>query len=216
MQDAQPTITSAGAELIHATSTATGPPVIAVRGLGTHPRRASAAETSLELLRSRDTREGAFKTTSRLSDRRPKLVTMQQPVHNFSRPLAGHGTSHIHTKQTSITRPVASSSPDALNGRRVLSPDAIDSEQSSGGKSGHLGARIARTTRDPSASQVARLETDYPPELLSVLDGEHHTDEICTRFEVGWPRLRQWLTIAGGVEGAEGEAGFGHISIIYR
>ncbi|KAH9935038.1 nitrogen permease regulator 2-domain-containing protein [Fomitopsis serialis] len=43
----------------------------------------------------------------------------------------------------------------------------------------------------------------YPKELLPLLDGEHHTDELCVRFEVGWPVLRQWLVIAG-------------VAIIYR
>jgi len=27
----------------------------------------------------------------------------------------------------------------------------------------------------------------YPPALVPFLDGEHHTDELCCRFSVGWP-----------------------------
>lgn len=70
----------------------------------------------------------------------------------------------------------------------------------------------------------------YPPELLPLLDGEHHTDELAVRFEVGWPVLEGWLVAAGGgrVSGADdddwnGEGGeegrdvdFGRVCIIYR
>ena len=48
---------------------------------------------------------------------------------------------------------------------------------------------------------------------LQYLDGEHHTDEICTHFEVGWPILETWLYIAGG--GTE-DGDFGRIAMIYR
>ncbi|TFK76297.1 nitrogen permease regulator 2 [Pluteus cervinus] len=53
----------------------------------------------------------------------------------------------------------------------------------------------------------------YPPDLLPLLDGEHHTDELCCRFEVGWPVLEQWLIAAGG--GKEG-GDYGKVSIICR
>ena len=52
----------------------------------------------------------------------------------------------------------------------------------------------------------------YPPALLPLLDGEHHTDELCTRFEAGLPVLEQWLRIAGG----GGDEDFGSVAIIYR
>lgn len=54
-----------------------------------------------------------------------------------------------------------------------------------------------------------------PPELLPLLDGDHHTDELCTRFEVGWPQLQQWLVTIGGGKG-DGDEDFGRVSIIYR
>ncbi|KIM62127.1 hypothetical protein SCLCIDRAFT_120438 [Scleroderma citrinum Foug A] len=52
-----------------------------------------------------------------------------------------------------------------------------------------------------------------PPELMPLLDGEHHTDELATRFEAGWPLLQQWLVAIGG---GKGNGDFGRVVIIYR
>ncbi|EMD38304.1 hypothetical protein CERSUDRAFT_48698 [Gelatoporia subvermispora B] len=54
---------------------------------------------------------------------------------------------------------------------------------------------------------------EKPSEFSLLLDGEHHTDELCTRFGVGWPILKQWLSVVGG---GKGEDNFGQVSIIYR
>jgi hypothetical protein len=53
----------------------------------------------------------------------------------------------------------------------------------------------------------------YPPSLVPLLDGEHHTDELCCRFQVGWPTLERWLVAVG--EGS-GDGDFGKVLIIYR
>jgi hypothetical protein len=53
----------------------------------------------------------------------------------------------------------------------------------------------------------------YPPLLVPLLDGEHHTDELCCRFEVGWPTLERWLVAVG--EGS-GDGDYGKVLIIYR
>ena len=53
----------------------------------------------------------------------------------------------------------------------------------------------------------------YPPSLVPLLDGEHHTDELCCRFEVGWPTLERWLVAVG--EGS-GDGDYGKVLIIYR
>ena len=53
----------------------------------------------------------------------------------------------------------------------------------------------------------------YPPSLVPLLDGEHHTDELCCRFEVGWPTLERWLVAVG--EGS-GDGDLGKVLIIYR
>ena len=217
VQDAQPTMASVGAELVAAlptplatasTASAAVSAVVSARRSGVPlARRASAAESSLELLRNRDARkplhDRAYQTMSRLYAQRQAA-----PARGDVPPSGGPAVAPRH--------PV-SSSPDGLEGRAVLS-DPVDSEQSSGGRSGLLAARQSRIGREPSAPH-GQLQgpAQFPLELLPLLDGEHHTDEICTRFEVGWPMLRQWLFAAGGAqEGDEGDEEYGQISIIYR
>ena len=100
-------------------------------------------------------------------------------------------------------------SPDVVSGG-----DLVDSEHSSGGLSVATISR-PRLSRSPSMP-LAPLQAPgppYPPDLLSLLDGEHHTDELCTKFEVGLPTLEQWLRIIGG-SGDDGD--FGRVAIIYR
>ncbi|KAG0699675.1 nitrogen permease regulator 2-domain-containing protein [Suillus ampliporus] len=79
-----------------------------------------------------------------------------------------------------------------------------------------------RPSRSPSTSHTHALNsqgssgamnTPPPPELLPLLDGEHHTDELGTHFEVGWPQLQQWLVTIGG---GKGDGDFGRVAIIYR
>lgn len=53
----------------------------------------------------------------------------------------------------------------------------------------------------------------HPPELVPLLDGEHHTDDLCARFEVGWSILEQWLVAIGG---GKGDGDYGRVTIIYR
>jgi hypothetical protein len=66
----------------------------------------------------------------------------------------------------------------------------------------------------PSSTPVlAPQSLAYPPSLVPLLDGEHHTDELCCRFEVGWPTLERWLVVVG--EGS-GDGDYGKVLIIYR
>ncbi|KAJ7343366.1 nitrogen permease regulator 2-domain-containing protein [Mycena albidolilacea] len=53
----------------------------------------------------------------------------------------------------------------------------------------------------------------YPKDLLPLLDGEHHTDELAVRFEAGWPLMEQWLLAIGG---GDGPGDFGRVAIIHR
>ena len=53
----------------------------------------------------------------------------------------------------------------------------------------------------------------YPAALVPLLDGEHHADELCYQFEVGWPTLERWLVAVGG---GSGDGDFGKVLIIYR
>ena len=199
------TIASAGAELVPASLTTSHLASAAVaRALPL--RRSSAAETSLEMLRNRDggkpLGDRGYQTMSRLSGMGA---------------LKGAARQHDTTTILPSGRHPVSSSPDGFE-RGILAAagggsDPLESEQSSGGRSALLVR--PRLAREPSqAPALQGPAAQFPPELLSLLDGEHHTDEICTRFEVGWPVLRQWLFAAGGA--TEGDEEYGNISIIYR
>ena len=60
---------------------------------------------------------------------------------------------------------------------------------------------------------LASLPMAYPAALVPLLDGEHHADELCYQFEVGWPTLERWLVAVGG---GSGDGDFGKVLIIYR
>ncbi|KZV72939.1 NPR2-domain-containing protein [Peniophora sp. CONT] len=83
------------------------------------------------------------------------------------------------------------------------------------------GRRNTLTSGDPVRPRPSRSPSNpapvpqplYPPALPALLDGEHHTDELCTMFSVGWPMLEKWLAIIGG---GKGEGELGNVLIIYR
>jgi hypothetical protein len=65
----------------------------------------------------------------------------------------------------------------------------------------------------PPAPVLVSQPLAYPPALIPLLDGEHHTDELCCRFEVGWPTLERWLI---GIGEGSGDGDFGKVLMIYR
>ena len=196
---------SVGAEIVPV-KPATVSGIQALRRASTASATISAAESSLERLRTRDThRYGdtmpAIRTRAKRSDSSATVMTDY-----FRRQT---GTAHLNTLRATPSPPRASlsMSPDTVN------TDLGDSEHSS---AGGLGVPRPRLSRSPSAPGVALQAPGpaYPPDLVPLLDGEHHTDELCTRFSVGWPVMSQWLRFIGG--GSEDEDDFGRVSIIYR
>ena len=185
---------SAGGELVRTGSTSDPPTV----------KRTSLAESTLEQLRSREAQKHADTLPTRRTrgTRSDSIATI---------------TSDYFRRQQPLNAQTTPPSPRAL---LKMSPDTapnaelVDSEHSSGGLSVRTISR-ARLSRSPSAP-VAPLQAPgppYPPDLFQMLDGEHHTDELCTKFEVGLPVLEQWLRIIGGA-GDDGD--FGQVAIIYR
>ena len=138
---------------------------------------------------------------------------------------ADHASSISSTSTTTVPTYVSSSpqfsnlrgSPDASTS--ASASEGVESEQSSGGRStigGHThtrsGTRLSKSPSGPT-SRLPHTASPFPPALIPLLDGEHHTDELCVRFNVGWPMLEQWLVMAGG---GEGNGDYGNVSIIYR
>ncbi|KAE9409584.1 NPR2-domain-containing protein [Gymnopus androsaceus JB14] len=71
-------------------------------------------------------------------------------------------------------------------------------------------APVTRTYNGVAAkSGPTAVPLSYPMELLDLLDGEHHTDELAVRFEAGWPLLQEWLEMID-----DGQTG--RVLIIYR
>lgn len=205
IQEPIPTMTSAGAELV------------AVKPAETHyrpVRRASAAEMSLEQLRNRTLQDTSkFATTSRAT--RPfragsiSTVTGPPPTRRAPVEYAGMATPLPTLLAASPQFSTLKMSPDMGAGTDM------ESEHSSGGRS-TLGVTRPRFSRSPSApiGQVRpHSAAPYPPELEAMLDGEHNTDQICTKFNIGWSLLEHWLVMAGrGTEAGD----FGTVTIIYR
>ncbi|KAF8447715.1 nitrogen permease regulator 2-domain-containing protein [Boletus edulis BED1] len=174
------------------------------------PRRTSAAEKVLEQLR--------FKTQQRSGTN----VTVGNQSSSASAYL-----EEASTTRERVGRPRVNS-----EGRRhLIYPQSEVSSKD--GRSSWYGPSVGpistgrpRPSRSPSAPMVPQIHTSFsqgsgqsfnvpppPPELVSLLDGEHHTDELSTRFEAGWPLLQQWLAVIGG---GRGDGDFGRVSIIYR
>jgi nitrogen permease regulator 2-like protein len=70
----------------------------------------------------------------------------------------------------------------------------------------HSGERMEATNRTAPAIPV-------PNGFIDLLDGEHHSDELAVKFQVGWPMLVQWLVYVGQ---DTGNGGFGRVAIIHR
>lgn len=194
-----------GAEISPAKTAATG---------GVQPvRRASAAEMSLEQVRTREIQKfgDTFPSSRTRKGRSDSLATMTTEY--FRRPPSQvpiHLSSSIHATP-SPPHAILKMSPDTLNSELGNSTELVDSENSSGGV---LGVPRPRLSRSPSAPAVTmQVGPPFPPDLVGLLDGEHHTDELCTRFSVGWPVLERWLHIVGG---GTDDDDLGRVAVIYR
>lgn len=199
LQEPLPTIASAGAEIV---------PVKAATVTSVHAlRKASAAETSLERLRTRDVHRYDTLTSTRTRGKRSDSVATVTTEIFRRQPQSALQQLGSVQATPSPPRAILKMSPDTVNS------DLVDSEHSSGGA---LGVPRPKLSRSPSAPFVAMPAPcpPYPPDLPALLDGEHHTDELCTRFSVGWPVLERWLRVIGG--GDEEEGDFGKVCIIYR
>lgn len=73
---------------------------------------------------------------------------------------------------------------------------------------------IASYPSQGSTLTIQDFTNDIPPpvRLAALCDGEHHSDELGTRFNVSWADLEKWLQVIGN-----GSAGnLGRIEVIYR
>jgi hypothetical protein len=57
------------------------------------------------------------------------------------------------------------------------------------------------------SSQDDAQHSGYPLGIEQFLDGTHHTDELCVRFEAGWKELRAWLAVLADVSAQVADEG---------
>lgn len=198
-------------------------------------RRASAAEKFLEQLRNKDLQ----RTGTASMSTSPRTTWMHKPKEEGTRSRAASllasvtGTTgapapadhHPLMTQAGVGHgsPVKNlkSSPENRNILPVVPPPSPVIPKATIPPVAR--SRISRSPSAPYLAQPAQhavntvgqaSHTKGPPkELIPLLDGDHHTDELAVRFEVGWPQLEQWLISIGG---GEGNGDYGRLSMIYR
>ena len=173
-------------------------------------RRTSAAEKVLEQLRFKTLQKSGPNITV---GNQPSLACPEEVSTTRERPVVGRPRVNSDGRHQSVYQQSEVSSKD---GRSLGYGPSV----------GPISTGRPRISRSPSAPLVPQIHTSFsqgsgqlfnasapPPDLISLLDGEHHTDELSTRFEAGWPLLQQWLAVIGG---GRGDGDFGKVSIIYR
>ncbi|KAJ4487842.1 nitrogen permease regulator 2-domain-containing protein [Lentinula aciculospora] len=186
------------------------------------PRRPSAAERILESVRNRDqnlTRSPASSRTSRINySSEPSSVstvvpgivdTANTPKEKSNTPMQNPrmelGLAASRRQSLIPPMPATNVPPNSPNiPRLALNPPPRP--------------RIERSPSAPTTrvyngiaakSVLAPVPLEYPTDLMELLDGEHHADELAVKFEAGWPLLEDWLRRIG-------EGHNGRVLIIYR
>ena len=197
----------------------------------TEQRKPSAAENALELLRNQHQRRRADSAaTTRGHTPKEELVfarrTSEKGIERMDR---GPDSTNIRQPPQNL-RSMLSKLSQGLPGSRPPDPPAPPSspvmtshpippyvrppapaQQSQRTSKASFGSSGVGLGVDLSAGEVSTLV--LPSELAQMLDGEHHTDELGTKFEAGWSMLQKWLLAIGG--GSE-DGDFGRVVMVYR
>ncbi|KAF9791247.1 nitrogen permease regulator 2-domain-containing protein [Thelephora terrestris] len=195
-------------------------------------RKQSAAENALESLRDQHQRrradsaattkgysvkdELAFsrKTSEKGPERGSENSSIRQPPQNLRSMLSklsqGLPGSRPPDPPAPPSSPVMVAHPIPLNTKSSNSP-STPVQQSQRTSKASFGSGGTGLGIDSGVGLVSTLVV--PSELPQLLNGEHHTDELATKFEAGWPMLQKWLFAIGG--GSE-EGDFGRIVMVYR
>jgi hypothetical protein len=174
----------------------------------TRARRASAAEKVLEQLRNRDMQKtGGSPRTSWIH-----YTNESEPGIGITATTTTPQDSPVRTGGSESRRQSLNFFPPNPPPSPILAKATIAAAT--------LTPSRPRVSRSPSAPVVptrngmdSLTSTPVPKDLLPLLDGEHHTDELAVRFEAGWPLLEQWLLAIGG---SDEPGDFGRVAIIYR
>jgi len=185
-------------------------------------RKTSAAENALELLKFRHQRDRTGSNASTKIDESSSMPGQntvdknghQQPQHRMTN---SSNVSPVNPVGTSTLLHLSSISPQTTYGSTlsgIAKRPNLSRSPSAPVVTQRISNVISTTSSLPSMVHSAPSSNlIYPPELTRLLDGEHHTDDLATRFEVGWPLLEKWLADIGG---GSGDENLGRVVIIYR
>lgn len=197
-------------------------------------RKQSAAENALELLRNQHQRRRADSTaTTRAHSIKEELVFARRSSDKGPERERGFDSSNTRQPPQNL-RSMLSKLSQGLPGTGPREPPAPPSspvmaahsippyvrssdlpsvpiQQSHRVSRASFSSSVAGLGMDSSAGTISTLVV--PSELPQMLDGEHHTDELATKFEAGWPMLQRWLVAIGG---GTGDGDFGRIVMVYR
>ncbi|KAJ6502441.1 nitrogen permease regulator 2-domain-containing protein [Mycena sanguinolenta] len=172
-------------------------------------RRASAAEKVLEQLRSRDIQKtGGSPRTSWIhytNESEPGIGIIATTTTPQDTPVRTGGSE---SRRQSLSLFPANPPPSPVLAKATVTATLTPPSR----------PRLSRSPSAPVPQVRNGVENwvttpPYPKDLLPLLDGEHHTDELAVRFEAGWPLLEQWLLTIGG---GDGPGDFGRVAMIYR
>lgn len=116
--------------------------------------------------------------------------------------------------------------PSVLKGRYGMGMSSYDSTTTEDDDPQALSLPIAQELAGQAYTQgqaVAKMKgvsgtggmtVDVPPELSELLDGTHHSDELCVHFGQSWNVLSATLGVIGGGTGDDGD--LGRVVILYR
>lgn len=129
----------------------------------------------------------------RASSNQLALISSNATIHEGEGSHSFTEASHVRSGRGNATASAASAI--SLTTSKALSHRT---QNSSAFGAGTQAGRSSIRTGGPLGSAHG-----YDPELLSFLDGNHHTDEIQVRFGMGWAGLERVLSMIGG-EGRTG------------
>lgn len=200
----------------------------------TDQRKPSAAENALELLRNQHQRRRADSAVTTRGHSTKELVfarrTSEKGIERFDRgsdsPNTRQPPQNLRSMLSKLSQglpgtlppdppappssPVMASHPISFHVRPTNSP-SIPTQQSQRTSRTSFGSGGMGLGMESSVGTVSTLVV--PSELAQLLDGEHHTDELATKFEAGWPMLQKWLDAIGG---GSGDGDFGRVIMVYR
>ncbi|EAU88817.2 nitrogen permease regulator Npr2 [Coprinopsis cinerea okayama7 len=213
-----------------------GPPPPSATGMmsaTSRARRASAAEKILEQLRNRDIQ----KSGSGTGVHSPRLGTSWVNYHGRDRE-DNHPPPSSSVNQGSIANSYTSTTTAASYSTVRYLHDSPSKPNGGGGRESRRTSLVSPTVPPPSPvlpkvtltpSRPPRMTRSpsmhhphvcghgrpppYPPQLIPLLDGDHHTDEIGVILGCGWPQLEEWLVAVGG---GQGNGDLGDVVVIYR